>query len=50
MDRFGYLAGHDRDRAADINAAFVDPEVDAVFALRGGWGASRLLPFIDFDA
>ena len=50
MDRFGYLAGNDRDRAADINAAFVDPEVDAVFALRGGWGASRLLPFIDFDA
>lgn len=50
MDRFGYLAGHDRDRAADINAAFVDPDVDAVFALRGGWGASRLLPFIDFDA
>ena len=50
MDRFGYLAGHDRDRAADINAAFVDPEVAAVFALRGGWGASRLLPFIDFDA
>ncbi len=50
MDRFGYLAGHDRDRAADINAAFTDPEVDAVFALRGGWGASRLLPFIDFDA
>ena len=27
----------------------LDPEVDAVFALRGGWGASRLLPFIDFD-
>ena len=50
MDRFGYLAGHDRDRAADINAAFVDSEVDAVFALRGGWGASRLLPFVDFDA
>ena len=50
MDRFGYLAGHDRDRAADINAAFVDSKVDAVFALRGGWGASRLLPFIDFDA
>ena len=50
MDRFGYLAGQDRDRAADINAAFIDPEVDAIFALRGGWGASRLLPFIDFDA
>ena len=49
MDRFGYLAGQDSDRAADINGAFLDPDVDAIFALRGGWGASRLLPFIDFD-
>ena len=38
MDRFGYLAGEDEDRASDINAAFADPEIDAVFALRGGWG------------
>lgn len=50
MDRFGYLAGNDRDRAADINTAFTDPEVDAIFALRGGWGASRLLPFLDFES
>lgn len=49
MDRYGYLAGEDEDRASDINAAFADPEIDAVFALRGGWGASRLLPFLDFD-
>ena len=49
MDRYGYLAGKDEDRALDINAAFADPEIDAVFALRGGWGASRLLPFLDFD-
>ncbi|MAP03903.1 MAG: LD-carboxypeptidase [Halieaceae bacterium] len=49
MDRFGYLAGKDKDRASDINAAFADAQIDAVFALRGGWGASRLLPFLDFD-
>ena len=49
MDRFGYLAGEDKDRASDINAAFADPQIDAVFALRGGWGASRLLPFLNFD-
>jgi len=49
LDRFGYLAGEDKDRASDINAAFADTEIDAVFALRGGWGASRLLPFLDFD-
>ena len=49
MDRFGYLAGKDQDRADDLNEAFADPDVDAVFALRGGWGASRLLPMLDYD-
>ena len=49
MSRYGYLAGPDRDRAADINAAFADDEVRGVIALRGGWGAARALPHIDFD-
>ena len=49
QDRWGYLAGKDEDRAADINAMFADPEVDAIFALHGGWGAARLLPFLDYD-
>ena len=49
MSRYGYLAGPDRDRAADINDAFADDEVRGVIALRGGWGASRALPYIDFD-
>jgi muramoyltetrapeptide carboxypeptidase len=49
-DRHGYLAGLDRDRAADLNAAFADPEVAAVFCLRGGYGSSRLLPYLDRDA
>lgn len=49
MDRYGYLAGRDEDRAADINTAFADDEVRGVIALRGGWGASRALPHIDFD-
>lgn len=49
-DRFGYLAGADADRAADINAMYRDPEVRAVFAVRGGWGAARLLPLLDWQA
>jgi muramoyltetrapeptide carboxypeptidase len=48
LDRYGYLAGRDEDRAADINNFFLDPEVRAVLALRGGWGCNRLLPFLDF--
>jgi muramoyltetrapeptide carboxypeptidase len=49
MDRRGYLAGDDRARAADINTAFADGSVAAVHAIRGGWGSSRLLPYLDFD-
>lgn len=46
--RYGYLAGSDRDRAADVNAMFADPDVRAVFAVRGGWGCARILPLLDF--
>ena len=48
LDRFGYLAGADADRAADLNRAFADPDIKAVFPLTGGWGASRLLPLLDY--
>lgn len=46
--RHGYLAGKDADRAADINAMYADPTVKALFAVRGGWGCARLLPYLDF--
>ena len=49
-DRRGYMAGRDEDRAADFNAMVRDPEVRAIHCIRGGWGAARLLPLIDFDA
>ena len=48
VDRYGYLAGKDADRAADVNAMFADPQVRAVFAVRGGWGCARILPLLDF--
>lgn len=47
-ERRGYLAGTDADRAADVNAMFADPDVRAVFAVRGGWGCARILPLLDF--
>jgi len=49
LDRYGYLAGRDEDRAADINDFFADPEMRAVLALRGGWGCNRLLPLLDYE-
>lgn len=48
--REAYLAGSDEQRAADFNALFRDDAVDAVFSLRGGYGAQRILPSIDYDA
>ena len=48
LDRYGYLAGSDKDRAADINAMYSDPEVRAVLTLRGGWGCNRLLDLLDY--
>lgn len=48
LDRRGYLAGRDEDRAADVMAMFADPSVKAIHALRGGWGCARLLPLLDF--
>ena len=50
LDRHGYLAGQDKDRARDINEFFADPSVRAVLPLRGGWGSSRVLPHLDMDA
>lgn len=49
-DRYGYLAGTDADRAADLNAMFADPEVDAIMAVRGGWGCNRLLQLLDYES
>src|SRR5262245_10719510 len=47
-DRDGYLAGADAGRAADLNAMFADESVDAIWCVRGGYGASRLLPIFDY--
>lgn len=48
--RLGYLAGADADRAADLAAAWCDPEVAAVFCARGGYGSLRTLERLDLDA
>ncbi len=45
----GYLAGDDATRAAELMAAFADPETSAVWCARGGYGVMRLLDRIDFD-
>lgn len=48
LDEDGHLAGSDADRAQDLTDAFLDPECAAVLCSRGGYGAARLLPYLDF--
>lgn len=48
--RRGYLAGSESERAEDFVHAFSNPEVSAVVCVRGGYGSSRLLPWISFPA
>lgn len=50
LDEYGYLAGKDKDRLADINDAFRDPNVKAVISTRGGKGAYRIANGLDFEA
>lgn len=48
--RRGYLSGSDVERAADLNAAIRDPDIHAVWFLRGGYGTMRILDAIDWPA
>lgn len=50
LERDGYLAGSDAHRLADLNRAANDNRVDAVWCIRGGYGAMRLLDEIDYAA
>ena len=47
-DRWGYFAGRDRDRAADINRMFADDSVAGIVCYTGGWGSPRVLPYLDY--
>jgi len=48
--RRGHLAGTDAERAGDLNAMFADRSVKGIVCTRGGSGAARLLPLLDYDA
>ena len=48
-ERNGFLAGTDKQRLRDLHWAFQDSSIDGVWCMRGGYGATRLLPNINFD-
>jgi muramoyltetrapeptide carboxypeptidase len=47
--RYGNLAGTNEERLSDLHMMFADKSVNAILCIRGGNGASRLLPHINYD-
>ncbi|MGQ0734595.1 MAG: S66 peptidase family protein [Acidobacteriota bacterium] len=45
--RSGFVAGAPALRAAALDAAWQDPSIAAIVAVRGGYGTSQVLPLID---
>ena len=45
----GYAAAPAALRAADLHRGFADPEIDAIWCVRGGSTSWQLLPLLDYD-
>lgn len=48
--RHRYLAGTDDERAEELNRAFRDPTIRGVFVVRGGFGLTRIVDRLDYEA
>jgi len=46
---YGYLAGSDAERAQSLMDAWKDPEVKAIWCVRGGYGTPRILDLLDYE-
>ncbi len=44
-----YLAGDGKSRAEDLHELFADNEVKGIFCLRGGYGSSHMMKYLDFN-
>lgn len=50
FDTYRYMAGTDEQRAEDVNCAFADSQIKAIFCVRAAAGGTRILPFIDYNS
>jgi muramoyltetrapeptide carboxypeptidase len=48
-EKRGFTAGTDAQRLEDLHTFFEDPSIKAIWCARGGYGCSRLLPFINYE-
>lgn len=46
---YRYLSGTDKARTNAINDFFADKEIDAIIALRGGYGSIRIINDLDYE-
>lgn len=49
LEEYGQFAGTAKSRAKEINDAFANKTIKAIFAVRGGSGAGNVLPHLDYD-
>ncbi|HYG59774.1 MAG TPA: LD-carboxypeptidase [Symbiobacteriaceae bacterium] len=49
LNRRGYLAGNDAERAADFHRMWANPQVKGIICARGGYGAMRILERLDWE-
>ena len=49
LESFYFAAGTPQNRAKDINDAFFDKDIKALFCIRGGAGSSQILDYIDYE-
>lgn len=49
-NKHGYFAGPDQERVLDLNTAICDDTIDALWCVRGGYGAMRLLRDVDYTS
>jgi muramoyltetrapeptide carboxypeptidase len=49
LERTDWVAGSPELRAQDLMVMFLDPGVDAIQCLRGGYGSAQIIPYLDFQ-
>lgn len=45
----GYLAGSDTIRLKELHDMYADESIDGIWCIRGGYGTTRILDYLDFD-
>lgn len=50
LGRHGYFSGTDQERADDFNNMIKNPEIKAIIFVNGGYGCTRILDLLDYDA